>query len=396
MLKLNKLFFYADEKDVFNEVIRPSQEQRDYLVSCKNDIRDHLRPRIKEATRKILNMDKSVEPRFRTQGSWSYKTCIQPAYSPHQEMDWDYGVYLPVAVWEQNGPPHAMAKLYFDLVERLLYDLCKSKGWELQTGKSTCIRIQVANWAHIDIPLYAAPEHKFNEIVEKSLALLSIDNRGRSMVHDSAFLSESAEFGEIPEQVWEDLDDIMMATRSGEWKASDPEAVSRWFNDRVEEHGEQLRRVCCYLKAWRDYHWKDGGGPTSVSIMIAIAQAFKPNRGRDDLVLESSAEHLSNVILGEIREFGIDEGAEDFNNRLSNVEKTLAAQRAKQFVQAIRMARSYEWHMKHQAITELQNKLGERIPYKHDWVEVDNGADEVRTTPPQRVSQPVVRRTKAG
>ena len=32
-------------------------------------------------------------------------------------MDWDYGIYLPVTVWEDNGPPHAMAKAYFDLVE---------------------------------------------------------------------------------------------------------------------------------------------------------------------------------------------------------------------------------------------------------------------------------------
>ena len=52
----------------------------------------------------------------------------------------------------------------------------------------------------------------------------------------------AAEFAEedFTLQQWEDMVDIMMATRSGEWKPSDPEEVSRWFLDRVEEHTEQL------------------------------------------------------------------------------------------------------------------------------------------------------------
>lgn len=117
MLKLNRLLFSTAEDDVFIDRIEPSKEQRDLLFAAKNDIRDYLRPRIREATVAVLGMDKAVTPRFRTQGSWSYKTCVQPAWHPPQEMDWDFGVYLPVSVWEDGGPPHAMAKLYFKLVE---------------------------------------------------------------------------------------------------------------------------------------------------------------------------------------------------------------------------------------------------------------------------------------
>src|SRR5438309_11093496 len=124
MLKLNRLFYSSIDADVFSDRIAPTQEQRDVLENAKNSIRDHLRPRIREATVAVLGMETAVDPRFRTQGSWKYRTCVQPARCPPQEMDWDYGVYLPVSVWEDNGPPHAMARLYFNVVEALLRELC--------------------------------------------------------------------------------------------------------------------------------------------------------------------------------------------------------------------------------------------------------------------------------
>ena len=102
-------------------------------------------------------------------------------------MDWDFGVYLPVSVWEDNGPPRAMAKLYFQLVESLLRDLCKEKGWQLYSGKDTCIRVQIAAWAHIDIPLYAAPEDQFVQIVEKgALSGIVVDSAREALVENFA------------------------------------------------------------------------------------------------------------------------------------------------------------------------------------------------------------------
>lgn len=392
MLKLNKLFYAFDLQDAFCDRVEPSEAQRKLLVDCKNEIRDHLRPRIRLATITALGMEKAVSPRFRTQGSWSYKTCVQPPFLPPQEIDWDFGVYLPVHVWEENGPPHEMAKAYFGLVESLLRDLCRVKGWTLISGKATCIRVQVANWAHIDIPLYAAPENEFALIVEK--AALSV--RGSSGIHDAVRLSESAEFGEMPEQMWEDLDHIVLATRSGEWKSSDPEAVARWYNDRVLEHTDQLLRVCRYLKAWRDYHWKEGGGPTSVSIMIMVAQAFESQRGRDDLALEMAATQLSVAIQGELREPGIDGGAEDFNSRLLPEEKTLAAQKAQELANTLKQARAHAHHLKHQAIIDLQRQFGDRIPNRTDLIDIDSGAEAIRATPARRVTAPVVLATSAG
>ena len=85
-------------------------------------------------------------------------------------MDWDFGVYLPAKLWE-NHKPKVAAKAYFQLVEGLLQNLCEREGWELLEGKEckdTCIRIEVDTWAHIDIPLYAAPEHQFALITERA------------------------------------------------------------------------------------------------------------------------------------------------------------------------------------------------------------------------------------
>lgn len=385
MLKLNALFHSSQEKDRFTDKITPEQEKRDFLLECKNAIRDHLRPRIAEATVLLLGMKKRVEPRFRTQGSWSYKTCILPATMPPQEMDWDFGVYLPVDIWEQNGPPAKMAQAYFKLVESLLDDLCQDKGWELIQGKNTCIRVKVADWAHIDIPLYAAPEKDFVEITERTALSKALNG----------YSEESYPvFDNIQEQQWVELDEIVMATRSGEWVPSDPADVSNWFDDRIREHTEQLRRICRYLKAWRDFHWKDGG-PTSISIMIAAARKFQHIRGRDDLVLENAAEQLGEAFAGEIREPGIDDGREDFN-RLPANERPKAVQLAKQLAKTLRDARYLHNHEKVTAISMLQMVLGDRIPDMQHLIETDSGADAVRTTAAQQVSQPNVHATKAG
>jgi hypothetical protein len=391
VLKLNKLLYLSTERPVFSDEIEPAPEQRKELVAAKNAIRDHLRPRIAHATATLLGMPKQVEPRFRTQGSWSYKTCVQQPSMPPQQMDWDFGVYLPVDVWEDNGPPHAMAKAYFELVETLLSNLCREKNWTLLKDKSTCIRVQIADWAHIDVPLYAAPALQFVNIVEKAEARA---RRVTSSVHDSIALDESVASGELPEQVWEDLDDIMLATRSGEWMPSDPEAISRWFNDRALTH-EQLRRICRYAKAWRDLWWPDGGGPSSVALMIAIAQNFVAHPGRDDLAFEKSMRQLASALTKEIREPGIDNGKENFN-RLTPHEQADAASKASDCANAFQRARTRGVHQKEVAIADVEGQLGQRVPRDQSLVEIEAEVEAVLAVKPRVVVPPVVRATSAG
>jgi hypothetical protein len=393
MLKLNKLFLNDGDTRAFNGQIEPTDAQRDYLIDCKDKIRDHLYKGITQRSVEALGTDHSVSPRFRTQGSWAYRTCIQRAHL-HQEMDWDFGVYLPVSVFEDQTPRIA-AKAYFELVQLLLESLCQREGWRLNHDRPSCIRVQVGPGAHIDVPLYAAPEAEFESIRERAAALA----KASSSAHDAQFLRESVAFGELVEPAWEDLQGIHLARRDGTWKKSDPEAVARWYNDRVlalAPFGLQMRRACRYLKAWRDLVWPEGG-PSSVALMVVTAQHFEgSNSRRDDLALEQAAKHLAGSAMKPLKETAIDGGEEDFFGELDNAARRVIATRAQELAAGISFARSLAYHRRHDAVEKLRSLLGVRIPDLFDWVETEGSEADVRATPASRVPPPLIKPTQAG
>lgn len=393
MLKLNKLFLNDGDAHAFDERIKPTDAQRLYLIECKNKIRDHLHTGITQRSVEVLGTDHSVSPRFRTQGSWVYRTCIQRAH-PHQEMDWDFGVYLPVSVFEDQTPRIA-AKAYFDLVQSLLESLCSRQGWYLNPNRPSCIRVQVGRGAHVDVPLYAAPEAEFEFIRERTAAFA----KSTSSMRDTLYLQESVELGELVEPGWEDMKGIHLARRDGTWKKSDPEAVARWYNDRIlmlAPLGEQMRRVCRYLKAWRDLTWPEDG-PSSVALMIVTAQEFvSKNPRRDDLALEQAAKHLADSALKPLKEDAIDGGEEDFFGALDTASRQTVATRARELALGIDSARQLAYHRREEAVKKLQDLLGSRIPNRYDWIELDGGEAEVRATPASRVPPPLIKATQAG
>lgn len=394
MLNLHRLLFRQADSQNFHAVVQPTDAQRQVLTAAKNAIRDHLRVTLAGASTTVFGMARKVEPRFRTQGSWSYRTCLQPAHQPPQEMDWDFGVYLPATVWQGTQPGFA-AKAYFEIVDKALTALCRQKGWKLLNGpgcKATCIRVQIESWCHIDVCLYAAPEQQFTLISE--LAKSFGASRSGSQTRDMAYFAEDAAAGE-PDWPWDKLEQIMLATRTGEWKPSDPHAVSRWFSDAVEEHTEQLRRACCYLKGWRDHVWPDGGGPSSILLMICATTGFEARRGRDDVMLQEVAERVSKMLLSDVYVKAIDKGVENFN-RLDEKERARASRLAADFRWAIQMARGYSESMKFDAVVKMQGVLGPRVPLRPDFVEVEGASEVVRATPAIAVSAPVVKTTKAG
>jgi hypothetical protein len=301
-----------------------------------------------------------------------------------QEMDWDYGVYLPVDVWENNGPPAEMAPAYFHLVERLLEPLCRQKQWKLIEGpnrKDTCIRIQISTWAHIDLPLYAAPQAEFAKVHEAALIKNFAEARDLNVL-------DSIEMG----QEWDDMEGIMMATRKGHWRESDPEAVKRWFDDRLKENGEQLRRVCCYLKAFRDFHWEKGG-PSSVAIMIAIAEDFKAFPGRDDKALLEAARCITEKIMTDLPMPAI--CTEGFNN-LDVPGRIEARDKFLRLVGYLKSAMGLLTHEKVIAVQQVTLALGPRIPQDVSLIEPDNIADAVRQTKPNLQVKPIVFPTISG
>jgi hypothetical protein len=394
MLNYHRLFYTSStlESDRFENKIEPDPERLKRLERAKELIREHLRLGIKAATISVLQMDEAVEPKFRSQGSQRYKTCLDPAH-PSQEIDWDYGVYLPVKVWKENGPPPPMAKLYFDLVETLLQQLCRQQGWELDRRKDTCARVRIAKWGHVDVPLYAASKAAFDRVTEKAALSRSL-RKSQSSAAEIAAANAAIAAGELIDQDWDDLADVVMATRPGEWKKTDPEVVTRWFFDRIKQHGPQLRRVNRYVKAWRDYHWPKGG-PTSVSLMIAVTQKFERFEGRDDLALLHAARVLATALRGDIREAAIDKGVEDFN-QLDATGRAEAGQKADALVAQLLEARQRKPGEAATAIAFITAQLGQRIPNRPELVEPDAAEVVVRSVPARPVVPPTVPPTKAG
>lgn len=54
------------------------------------------------------------------------------------------------------------------MVRELMDPLAKEKKWTLETEKPTCVRVLLGNGtrAHVDLPLYAAPDDEFLQIKE--------------------------------------------------------------------------------------------------------------------------------------------------------------------------------------------------------------------------------------
>lgn len=385
MLNLHRLFYHSTESESFHSAILPTDAQREHLTQAKNKIRDHLRETIERASIAVLGQPQKLTPRFRTQGSWSYGLCNQPAHRPPQEMDWDLGVYLPVSAWEDSRPRFA-AQAYYKLLEDGLQSLCKREGWTMET-KETCIRVFIGNAAHIDVPPYAAPDKQFAAIQERALA------KALALKEDISF-KDAVAFGEMPGDVWDELTDIVLATRSGKWEKSDPAVVSDWFRDQLALHGEQLRRICRYLKAWRDYVWKEGG-PSSVCLMICACQAFRKMAARDDLALLEVVRELEEKIADDVREELINP-EDDFNKKLSPDERVEAAGKAQALYEALNRAIEAANWQKADVLAALKGQFGPRFPTTATWVTESTPQAVASAAPAIVVAQPEVHRSKSG
>lgn len=382
-LNLSKLFD-RPLKPSFLSNITPTLEDSAVLKQAKSDIQNYLKTAIPKWLASRLSEKSEHPPRFRTQGSWAYQTCNAPWQTPPQEMDWDLGVYLPVSLWEDNNVhPQAAATGYYEMIQELMVPLAKANGWTL-TEKPTCVRVLLGNGtrAHVDIPLYAAPDKDFVQIKE-ALA------RTAAMKGDTRFVEARPS--------WESLTRIALARKDGTWDPSDPGRVVVWFEKKIQRHGEQLRRVCRYLKAWRDHVWKSGG-PSSIVLMVCAAQTLDRTRadfsGRDDLALRQVLAALPEQLLLAVTEPMINPD-EDLN-RLNDGERQVASKCAQAFLSAVTTALAKNIKDRQAAVHLMQGQLGTRFPDDPTGITSDDGPTNIRAVPAEPRSSPVIIPTKAG
>lgn len=385
MANVSKLLYTTTGPVCFLDELQLDDSDHALLRDARRKIRQHLRSMFAAASRERLG--KLVTPRFFTQGSYSYKTINDPAHVPPQQMDLDDGCYLPMT-FVKGAKPSQAASLFFELVDGTLKELATKEGWQF-AKKATCARVIVNERAHVDVPLYAIPDSQFR-MLEEAAAL-----NGSSFAADSALKKRASV------DRWDALpsDCVLLAHREDGWISSDPRKIADWFSDAIEVHGEILRRVCRYLKAWRDHHTPDLDPLSSIILMVCAWNVFedmgRPNvPRRDDLALLAVIERLPRLLAGTIK--NPSEPEEKLCRRLDDDARQMAIQKANEF--AVRLGETIEKCVDPaQAVNTLITLLGERVPYAPELVSVAEAAHaEVRKHPAKQVAAPTVGRSISG
>lgn len=372
----------------FIDHISITQEEMDYLVACRNKVREAIRQEFtqirnaaKANSRHILleGIDADaraelarLEPRFWPQGSWVYKTLNDPANNPPQQIDLDYGTYLPMTI--MSDQPVIKKQLFFEIVDMALKKLCVIEGWDFEE-KNTCCRVVVNQRIHIDVPLYAIPDKRY-----EAIKLAVAEQR-------ELYKAEFAE-GLYPKTVYLDENEVYLALRDNEhWTISDPMKIQKWFKAALGAPGcgERLRRVCRYLKAWRDHTWPNGDGPSSIALMICAVQTFGANR-----VFEKDCAALLAVCkaLPDQLQEGVFLGDEEFYPRKVKAEEQANALHQARTL-ASTVARGLERASNAQEVVQqLRLAFGDRLPNRPDWVTPLAIAPTVRSTPAKTHPEP--------
>lgn len=336
-----------DLSDLFKSTTNGFLGKLNLTIDQKTIIYDALKI-IKQCLSDVIFQEYEIHPRFMTQGSAGYKTQNQPCYSS-QEIDYDLGCYLPFSDIEETGKPHRAANVFFQTVDTALEKLTKEKHWKgICNDKDTCCRVLLTNNIHIDIPLYSVPDKEFKTIHE------CCDSLRKSICS-----AESYDI-EIDEESWEnfDYDEVLLAHRKEGWKKSDPRKINMYFRMQFEMKGEQLRRICRYLKAWRDFKWEKGG-PTSIYLMCLVEDLFESEDAfGDDIKLLD--------ILNKIPErlkYPVKNKSEDEELKLKRTEDlSKIIDYAILFSQDLQKALTDTTISAEKACSLIQNHLGNRFP----------------------------------
>lgn len=349
------------------------------LREARIKIRRRLRAAFAATSQSVFG--RTVSPRFFTQGSHAYKTMNSPCWLPPQQADLDDGCYLPLS-FVRGARPSQAAKLFFEFVDRTLKALAAEEGWT-HKEKPTCVRLEIAGDAHVDVPLYAIPDGEF--------ALLE----ARVSLH-----ARKAAAKVSPDR-WESLphDAVLLAHREEDWIESDPRKIHEWFVDAVENvHGEELRRDSRFLKAWRDYHELDRDHCTSILLMVCAWREYERlgpslETEREDRRLMQIVDRLPAHLSGAVQNPACDND-EDLN-RMSQEERrrvVAAAENLRAHLRTIVNSCSDQAR----AIELLRAEFGDRVPDRPDLVVVGVTAATILSTPRTAVAAPEVGRSKSG
>lgn len=378
MANVTKLLHGSPDNDDLLAKLEPLPQEEAKLILARKDIRLAIRTAFAGLPYGVV-----VAPRFFTQGSHAYKTLNRRPLP--LEMDMDDGAYLPMS-FVQGAKPSFAASAFFEIIDKTLDALAKEKGWK-HIKKDTCSRLTLDSSAHFDVPLYAIPDEEFQELRKLAEARAAI-----RLNHLTGVAMDSADdWGLLPSNK------VLLAHRQENWVASDPRQIHKWFIDAIDLYGERLRRVCRYMKAWRDNHAAIHD-VSSILLMSCAWETFEEMKlanipERDDLTLLQVARDLPGRLADEIL------NPVDTNEVLS--DKLDQKVRSKAIALAEELKRGLEetvhgCYNSHIAVDTMRQLWGDRIPNRPDLVGIPKQAATVLSHPPKIVPAPAVGRSTSG
>jgi hypothetical protein len=280
----------------------------------------------------------------------------------------------------RGAKPSQASALFFDFVDGVLKALAQEEGWSFRKN-DTCCRLVISGHAHIDVPLYAIPDVEF-------------------MLLEKAMAANSTTADRARPDTWQALpsDSVLLAHRKEGWKASDPRKIKTWFLAAVDLYGEKLRRICRYLKAWRDHHKPALDEVSSILLMVCAWMAFEATRrafvpDREDEALLMVIEKLPAYLEGKVP--NPTDPDEDLN-RVSSEGRMIAVRYAQNFADQLRNTIKNGTD-EEKAVLEMRASLGLRVPDRPDLVSVVETAKiTILSQPRKEVAAPVVGRSQSG
>ena len=391
MYDISPLFYRQLQSNRFSDNISINDEQDQMLLSSRSEVRRAIRAAFTNAQLYLQNKSDitaediqwitTIKPKFMTQGSYAYKTLNAPCYTT-QDIDLDDGVYLPMSIL--NGEPNANREWFFQIVDGALATLAREKGWKVGE-KDTCARVILPSQAHIDVPLYAVPDKRFVEMSTGFENLRKEHRRLSNAIYDADTVDS--------QPYLLNADEVYLATRESGWKKSDPLLIANWFKQEISTKGRRLRRVCRFLKAWRDFTWEHGG-PSSITLMICAAEAYpQDDQSRDDLALLNVVRALPGRLRGQV----INPAASDEEviYPRGNLPTEEFAVQAENLLHALETSISGAM-AKEQVPAKMIARFGKRMPADSRLIDVISSAAIVRSTPAKDVKPEPIPNSKSG
>ena len=400
--KLNLHKLMAGDSGYLN-ALRVRETDRTTLAGAREKIRETLRDAFRNWEKYVTEAQlrdskiatawvrpEFLGPKFRIQGSFAYHTANDCQNPPHQQIDQDDGVFLPLSFVAAKGKarPTIASSSYFVLVERALKPLCDREGWALnpRKKKGSCVRVELSARLHIDLPLYAIRDTAFEQLVELSATSLQ-----KSDVRDSR---------ELDEQVYRQLADaeIMLAHRQEGWIESDPRRLDRWFANAIDLYGETVRELSRAFKGLRDAKLDEG--LSSICIMACVIRAIehlgRPDGKRLDLALINVAREIARSVGDPVQNpvFPRDAAKDLCSGWSADYREKVRAlfnNAADQLDEAV----DGTFH-RSIALSRARAAFGPRVPENENLIVLAGTVAAVLNVAPQRQPQPVVPRTRSG